>query len=813
MSLGVAVVVAVDLTNASAEKSFESAQRTVAGGVTHQIISDTGPVEEESYVRLRKQHGIRHAMPVITGEAGTVNGDYYRIIGIDPVVLLDRSSMDAAIPRSVSPLSFLTVPNGVVAGERIRNRLVLDVDDEVTVTSNGKQTRLKVIGFISDHNQLQNRILRNSFVTDIATAQTILGREGELSRIDLILSREQAEQIRTSIPPPLQLVRTAGQSDAMREMTRAFRTNLTAMSLLSLVIGAFLIYNTMTISVLQRRNLIATVRTLGLSRFELLMVLMGEALLLALAGIILGCALGTGLSHYLLVFTSKTLEDLYQINEVRTVYYNIWSYIGSAGLGLAAALFSSYLPTRDAMRIAPEVARSRSRLEHRARSSHVQLMIAAAVMTCISIIILSVSDRSIVAGFASLFFIILAYALLSPVLLVLLMKVLQPLMTRILGLFGSIAGRGILASLSRTQVAVAALAIAISATIGVGIMISSFRLSVGTWLDDFFKADVFITPVSETADPAIPPDLVSRVRRLPGVNKLTTGRWRNLRDEKGLTRLYVSDIDREIFGNYRFKDTVAFDRWEAFSQNDAVLVSEPYAWHHQLRTGDTIHLPTDQGERSFRIAGIYYHYGSDRGVVTIHRNSYETYWNDRNIGSLFLYLDESVDVDDRVNHLNREILSATGLNARGNRQLRELSMRIFDRTFAVTEVLRFITFFIAAIGILGALMAIQLEREREFAVLRAMGVTPTEIRKLLLSEGGLMGAVAGLVAVPLGLILALMLIHVINRRSFGWSMDFVPEPVYLLNAVLLGLIAGILAGLYPAWRMVASPPVSGLRDE
>ena len=163
--------------------------------------------------------------------------------------------------------------------------------------------------------------------------------------------------------------------------------------------------------------------------------------------------------------------------------------------------------------------------------------------------------------------------------------------------------------------------------------------------------------------------------------------------------------------------------------------------------------------------------------------------------------------------LNTTILPGTHLHARANRELRNLSMKIFDRTFSITEVLRILTIIIAVIGIFGALMAIQLERNREFAILRANGLTPRDLNKLILTESGLMGISAGIIAIPLGVVLAAVLIFVINRRSFGWSMEFLLEPGYLVSAVILGLFAGLLAGLYPAWRTAAVVPAVILREK
>ena len=158
-------------------------------------------------------------------------------------------------------------------------------------------------------------------------------------------------------------------------------------------------------------------------------------------------------------------------------------------------------------------------------------------------------------------------------------------------------------------------------------------------------------------------------------------------------------------------------------------------------------------------------------------------------------------------------MRAAALRARSNRALRELSLEVFDRTFAVTRVLRLLTIVIAAVAIISALAAIQLERAREFAVLRATGVTRRGMAGLLMGEGFLMGVAAGILSLPLGLSMSMVLVRVINRRSFGWSIDMAVNPEHLLTALALGGIAGLMAAVFPALRMTAAPPASGLRYE
>jgi putative ABC transport system permease protein len=210
---------------------------------------------------------------------------------------------------------------------------------------------------------------------------------------------------------------------------------------------------------------------------------------------------------------------------------------------------------------------------------------------------------------------------------------------------------------------------------------------------------------------------------------------------------------------------------------------------------------------------VFYDYGSDRGVVAMHRDIYDRHWDDPVVSSMALYLDDGADVEAFADRLNRETLIGQTLRVRSNRTIRERSLEIFDRTFAITDVLRLLAVCIAAIGILSALTVIQLERAREFAVLRTLGLSPGQLWSLIVTESGLMGLIAGIIACPLGLSMAWVLIHVINRRSFGWSMELVFHPAPWITAILLSLVAAVAAGLYPAFRLAGESPASSLRYE
>jgi putative ABC transport system permease protein len=379
------------------------------------------------------------------------------------------------------------------------------------------------------------------------------------------------------------------------------------------------------------------------------------------------------------------------------------------------------------------------------------------------------------------------------------------------------AARGVVSTLSRTGVAVAALMVAMAATVGVGVMIRSFRATVVRWLETSLVADVYVSAPTVVGgrggDSTLDAAVVARLSEAPGVVAAATYRGVRVASPLGPTQLVALRIGPGSYRQFRFLAGSSDAVWPAFHERDAAIVSEPYAYRHGLGVGSVLRLRTDRGERAFPVVGVFADYGSDQGVVMVSRRTYEAHWDDRGVSSLGLVLEPGADVEAAVAAFRARAGGSQHVLIRSNRALREASLEIFDRTFAITAVVRVLATAVAVIGVLSALMALQLERTRELGVLRAQGLTSREVWQLVLAETGLLGGIAGVLAVPVGIGLALVLIRVINRRAFGWSIETTVPADVLLQAVALAVLAALVAGLYPAWRMARTPPAAALREE
>ncbi|MCZ6733312.1 MAG: FtsX-like permease family protein [Gammaproteobacteria bacterium] len=820
VALGVAVVVAIDLANESAVRAFTLSVETLSGQATHQIVGGPRGLSEVTYRRLRIDAQVRTSAPVVEGHARLRDfvGQTFTLLGIDPFAEAKFRPYVSSGRDTPGLTQLLSEPATGLITRSTANRLGINAGDTLKLRIGTAYHTLSIVGLIEPTDSVTEQGLASVIVTDIATAQELLGMQGRLSWIDLIVPDDDSEltqRIQRILPKDATIIRSENRSHALNQMTRGFRVNLTALSLLALLVGMFLIYNIMTFSVIQRRELVGTLRALGVTRRQIFSQVIIEAMLIGGIGTVCGIALGIALGSGLVERVVRTINDLYFVVSVSELTVSPLSLLKGVAVGMGATLLAALAPAWEATGAPVSTVLQRSAVESRATRRAPRVALAGFAVVVLGIGLLAIPSRSLVLGFSALFVLVAGFVLVVPAATVWLMRGLKPVMGTLFGLLGRLATRGVVAALSRTSVAIAALAVAISATVGVGIMIDSFRQSFLDWLTASLRADIYVAaPVAQTGPSAatLDEDFIARVSTLPQVAAISTGRRVRLDGPRGVQQLLVSEVDREQFRLYQLKHGDVEQVWQAFENEGAVLVSEPYAYRHDVGLGDTISLRTNQGERPFTIAGIYYDYGSDEGRVSISRNTYNRYWNDRKVTFIRIYTQPAADISALMKQL-RNAAGEHDLFIRSNQALREASIQVFDRTFAITNILRLLATIVAFVGVLSALMALQLERAREFAVLRANGLTPRQVWQLAMTETGLMGFCSGLFALPLGIGTALALILVINRRSFGWTLQVSIDPSVLVFGLLLAMVAALLAALYPAFKMARTSLALALREE
>ncbi|HJV65635.1 MAG TPA: FtsX-like permease family protein [Geomonas sp.] len=822
VSLGVAVVSAVDLANRAAERAFMIAAETVAGRATHQVVGGPSGIPEDVYRRLRLTGHFDNSAPVVTGSLQPVAkpGTTFQVVGIDPFAEPPIRSFSSNFTDRGTLTSLMTTPGSVLMLPETAEELGIKRWQSLPVEVAGARRDIALAGYLAPPDQVARLGLGSVMVCDISTAQELLGMTGRLSRIDLVVpegaaGEQQLKEISALLPGDATVIPAGTRASSLDRMTRAFRLNLTALSLLALMVGMFLIYNTMTFSVVRRRRLIGMLRALGVSRREIFAMICGEALLIGVAGTALGLACGKLLGGELTRLVTRTINDLYFVMEVGRLPLLPGALVKGALLGIVATLAAAVPAALEATGAPPRAVLSRSVIEARHRKLLPLAACGGVLLMAAGGLLLLYEGGGIVGGFAGLFAMIIGYAMAIPAVVVLLVNGVRPLFSALFGVIGKMAARGVVVSLSRTGVATAALVVAVAAGIGVGIMVGGFRLTVQTWLESWLQADVYLRSAdfgSGRSHPPLDPALVERFSRLPGAGSFSLSRRASMETPEGFTEILSMEVPSTTFLGYPFKKGDPRRAWPSFQRGESVLLSEPYSLRHHLKVGDRLTLRTRQGAVSLPVSGIIYDYGSDTGIVIMSRTGYLKYFDDPKVDGMSFYARPGVSTAQ----LAAEIRARGGgqrLTIITNKELKKATMTIFDRTFAITGVLRILTLVVAFVGILSALMAMQVERARELAVLRAVGLTPLQVLGVICGETALIGLLAGVLSLPLGILEALILVFVVNLRSFGWTMQFQVDPAYLVEAILLSVTAALLAGLYPAASIARTSPALALKED
>ena len=816
IGIGVAVIVAVDLANASARKAFLLSMDAVTGAATDQVIGGARGIDEDFYTELRITHNIRSIAPVVEGYV-VINETSVQVLGIDlfaeqEMRAFTRQPSSQAGPDAASAQSlfrsFLVEPGAAMMSPATANALGIEVGDRFTIQVAGKEHGGRLVATFDD----QSGGLGNLVTTDIATAQEWLGQVGWLSRVDVrIVDGDDAfrNRLLDLLPADATLLPAAGRTRSTAEMSAAFMTNLTAMSLLALLVGLFLIYNSVSFSVLQRRRLIGALRALGVTRRQVFAIVLSESAAVGVVAAAAGVVTGIWLGEQLLGLVAQSINDFYYRVSVTDVSVSTFSLGKGVIAGVGAALFAAAVPAFEASSYRPRLAMARSVLERQTRRLLPVVTFAGLGISGVAVAVLAISGRSLVAGLAAVFMLILGFALIVPVVVKALTAVLAPVARRIAGVGARLAVTGIGASLSRTGVAIVALAVAVSATVGVSVMVDSFRGSVSEWLDQTLQADIYAGVSRGDMDP----DLIHDLSRLAGVEAVSTSRRTAIEDEQGQTQILAVQMAPGSYAGTEILDADPAEVWPQFDTADVVLVSEPYGYRNKVGPGDTIQLRTVAGDTSFDVAATYQSYDINASAMLMSRTTYDKHFDDAGIDSIGLYLADGIDVDDTLDAMAAISAGRQQILMNSNHKIRDLSLQIFDRTFVITDVLYWLAIGVAFIGILGAMLALQLERARDLATLRALGMTPLQLGSMITLQTSVIGLLSGIAAIPLGLVMAYVLIEVINRRAFGWQIDMSIDPGILGVAVVFAVVAAFLAGLYPAWRSAQSQPALAMREE
>ncbi len=804
IALGVAVVLAVDLANSGARAAFELSAQQLQGKATHRLLVPGAALPDSLYVNLIRTPGAPPMAPVVNGWVSVAGrAGRYQLVGFDLFAEAPfRTQLIDVANRAGFTSDWLAQPGALVLGAATARALGVTTGDALNIVYRGKPATLRVLRIEAQQSRAGDDLL----LVDIATAKSVLAMSDQLSYVDLILDSTSERWLRRRLPTSVQVQTVADQAQGVTRLSAAFELNLTAMSLLALLVGMFLIFNAMTFSMVQRRNLFGRLRAIGVTPRELFKLILLEAVIVAVLGTALGLLLGVWLGQGLTRLVAATVSDLYYNVSVAALHLKWTSLLIAAGLGVVATLLATLVPAWHAARTPPLTTLSRAALEQATRRGVPRWALFGLLLLLAGLLLALVVPGGVVMSFIGLFMLVLGAAMMTP----LVIRAMHHVLTRVaLPGIWRMGVRDLDRHVSRLGIAVAALMVALSASVGVGVMVESMRDSVHTWLSDLLRADLYVAATGFEDGARLPDAVVTAVARMHSVAALSRYREDSLPLAGRRVRLIGAHLAAPSRRGFALLSG-AESAWKKFDAG-AVLVSEPLAYHLNLVPGSRLTLPTPQGPLVVQVAAVFRDYASEEGRLFLDEAVHRQYWPGQQVTTLALFARNGV-----VEKMRREVSELVARDAivvTPAAAILQASMAVFDRTFRVTDVLRVVSLVVAFIGVLSALMALQLERGKEYAVLRALGLTRGQIAGLITGESVLMGLLAGCVALPTGVLMAWVLIQSVQRRAFGWTMPFSVDSHLLLQTLLVGLLAAGLAALYPAWRSAQRDPAPQLRED
>ncbi len=847
IALGIAVVIAIQLTNGSSVRGFETALATVAGRTSIEVVGNGG-VDEALLRDLLWLRDFGALSPVIEGEMalvpeetapGTVTGaatrrparrsEAVRVLGVDilrdltlrdyamterAAVGADDPAADADAMTSQQFLELLTSPRSIVITEKLARRRGYTLGSDVRLMVGDRVADYVVRGLLKDEGPA--RVMDGSFVLmDIAAAQLAFDRLGRVDRLDVQLDGSPDSgaidraltTINARLPAGLTAQRPARRGEQVERMLAAFHLNLTALSWVALVVGLFLVYNTVTISVIARREEIGVLRAIGVTSRHVLLLFLGEAALLGTIGTVFGIGLGRVMADAAVGLTSATVSALYIATASAPPALAAWHVALAFAVGVPLSLLAAAVPAREASLVPPTAAiRGADRLDTRRRLHPSMLLAPAAVLAAAFALAQPgpVNGRPLF-GYASAFAIIIGASLLVPAVIVLVTRLTARAWRRLFNVEGLLAHASLTAAVPRLSISIAALAVSLSMMVAIAVMIGSFRETVVYWIGQTLQADLFIGPgVQPTAgsEQTLSASVLDAVRAQPDVEVMDTFRHVDITYQDNMVVLGAGNFNTVLSrGSLLFKAPA--DGRDALGRaigSDAVIVSEAFANRYGTRPGDVISLDTPKGATSFPVTAVYYDYAADRGVVMMDRETFRRYYGDLPPTGAAAYLKAGASPEavraqilDRLDAGHRVFIYT-------NRDLRTEVLRIFDSTFVITYALELIAIVVAMLGVAATLLTLVLERRHELSMLRLIGATRQQVRRMIIIEAATIGAISQAMGLVVGLALSVLLVYVINVQSFGWTIQFRVPWLFLAQVSVAVIVATAIAGIYPAVR-------------
>ena len=828
VGLGVAVFLSITIANRSAVESFHKAFAMVTGKADLEI---RGRLPETLLPAVQGCEGVVTATPLIEGMVTLPDfpGETLHLVGIDPFSASGLLSMEPSMSEEGQGdlAGWLSAGDALAVTPDFLKKHGVKLGDRVRLQGPGAPRWLTIRYLVHSDDAVAGNGGRVAAI-DLAAAQEWLGPEAMLTAILVKIhsAKEEAQvikRLKAILPSDVTIAPPSRRTHQVDVMLSAFTLNLTALSLVSLMVGMFFVGNTAAAAVVRRRVSHGILRAVGTSRPMILGMVLAEAALCGLIGSLLGVLASPLLAGVLAAPVAQTVSSLYLPVDAHGGWPTLVEALAGIAAGVGAALVAAWIPARQAARVDP------CRVLHPGAAPEIFPMPAwplaalGMVMLLLALILSlgSLHGGPALLGFGAAFCVLAGFSLEVPLVTMVAAVLLRKLVNAQHfsgGAIIRIALEQSMKSLHRTAPTIAALAAAVAMTVGISVMIHSFRGSVLAWAERTLQADLFIAPASNELlglEHTLPEQAATWWSNRTGVKDVATFREVEAEsvDGKQVTLGVVSGPAR---GDIDFLHGDTKSKTEALARGEGVALSESLGQRLHLVKGDSLHLVSPHGPISLPVLDLYRDYTRDRGIAMIGDPYFQRVWGIKGVHSLAITFREGASMafmESESEAFRKAFGGKDAIICYSNRALKARILEIFNQTFAVTAVLRTISIAVAIGGVMLTLGILVLERSRDIGVLRSMGASTGQVVGVMLSEATLIGLISSFVGLVSGAVLALVLTWVINKAFFGWSIDLAYPWAELAFLPLWMIAASLAAGLFPALKASKISPAAALRME
>jgi putative ABC transport system permease protein len=832
IALGVAVLVAVVLVSRSIVLGVTQTIADLAGKADLQVAASASGLSESMIDKIREVPGVYKLTPVMQQivTLQTAHGQRERLLvlgvdllGSEDAFFRDYASKDLDAIRSDS-LAFLNSSTNIILSRQLAERCGLHVHDKVSIGSGNGLQEFEVWGLI------ESRGVGRAFggavgVMYYPAMQVAFERGRNIDRIDVAVTPDHDPEpvvraLQRALGPGVNIERPALRGERVSKMLVSMRTALTMSSLIALLAGAFLVFNTMSISIAQRKRELGILRALGTTRRQLIALLTLEGALFGVVGSALGVAIGIGLSSGMLRLTSRAVNQVYMQQAVNEVQVDVPLCLFGFVLGVASASLAALIATQRAASMRPVDALSSGTLQPAAgtaqRLGRTDLIGFILLLLSALLVSLPAVGHMPFGPLAACITLTLGGRALMPRFVKWTQLGLNLLPRRMLGIEATLARGNLPRDLSRTASTASGLMAGVALTVSSASFIVSFVTSLENWSAQVATGDLFVTsgaavsglssrntPMSD----ALRPELLA----IPGVERVRRLRFIDLDFRGAPVQLSSTDMREFVKRSHLFPVEGSEQQIVRALLAGKAAVSENFSHLYDVHRGDHIELSAGDGAHVFEVGGVIEDYTSDRGAILIDRASYTSAWHDERVDTYEVHLRRGSDAEAVRRLIDRRLGESHDLFVLTNREFRGEFVKAIDQIFGLMHVLEVVTLLVALLGMVSALLANVLDRVRELGVLRALGMLRAQVQRLVIIESTFVGLIGTLAGVAMGIALGYILLRHIATVQIGWYLPYRLPASAIAQLCLVTIPLAALAGFYPA-RKAAQLVVSDALD-